>query len=462
MPVLAHGPCGVVQVWVQILFERNVAAAAELVAEGNGFSSFQNKASVLVHQLGVCVHVGGVLCVFGVFQITAFDGVVIRDFLLIGCKAGHLTWHRFGNEGKVPEIDVAVIVIAHADGFDVVVKTALLFHLVQVQLYGDPLVCRHFDRAIRCAVNACCAKAAFLDFFIIQQFQIQVVEGKATFTTIRCINVNLERKEAHVFDIDGVSQRQDATTFLTRCTLRILIACVPVKDLFGILPGIWLGIWPAVCFLLENVVLASCDCGGNAANIRIQIHHFGRSTFIRVSGRCCSIMGCLVLDGEVEDFLACKAVFEVIISNVFQIDLFLNLQLVIIREVERHRHVGLPHTAFHVVHGKGVLAGGEVGNINRIGIVILCRIIAFIIRILQIITNIYNFFLIRCISTIFLPRNTIIFYLTDISGNFIFIGSSLVKINNTCRFAMGTANVKYQLAINKYPNIIVTREIELD
>ena len=66
-------------------------------------------------------------------------------------------------------------------------------------------------------------------------------------------------------------------------------------------------------------------------------------------------MGCLILDGEVEDFLVFKAVSEVIISNVFQIDHFLNLQLVIIREVERHRHVGLPHTAFHVVHGKGVL-----------------------------------------------------------------------------------------------------------
>ena len=97
-----------------------------------------------------------------------------------------------------------------------------------------------------------------MDVFIIQQFQIQVVEGKATFTTIRCINVNLERKEAHVFDIDGVFQRQDATTFLTRCTLRIRIACVPVKDLFGILPGtlpsIWLGIWIGVISQLENVV----------------------------------------------------------------------------------------------------------------------------------------------------------------------------------------------------------------
>ena len=65
-------------------------------------------------------------------------------------------------------------------------------------------------------------------------------------------------------------------------------------------------------------------------------------------------MGCLVLDGEVEDFLVFKAVLEGRI-NVVQLDLFLNLQLVIIREVERHRHVGLPHTAFHIVHGKGVL-----------------------------------------------------------------------------------------------------------
>ena len=74
-------------------------------------------------------------------------------------------------------------------------------------------------------------------------------------------------------------------------------------------------------------------------------------------------MGCLVLDGEVEDFLVFKAFFEVRI-NLVQINLFLNLQLVIIREVERHRHVGLPHTAFHVVHGKGVLAGGKIRDGN--------------------------------------------------------------------------------------------------
>ena len=336
---------------VQFLFERNVAAAAELVAEGNGFSSFQNKASVLVHQLGVCVIAGGVLCVFGVFQMTAFGGAVIRDFLLIGCKAGHRTWHRFGNEGKVPEIDVAAIVIAHADGFDVVVKIVLLFHLVQVQLYGDPFACHQFDRAIRCAVNACCAKAAFLDVVFIQQFQIQVVEGKVT-SMILWINVNLERKEALVFDIDGVFQRQDATTFLTRCTLRIHIACVPVKDLFVFIPGIWLGVF----IQPENVVIFLIwGCGFNLVFFRSQIHLFGIA-WIRFSGLFFSIMGCLVLDGEVEDFLVFKAFFEVRI-NLVQINLFLNLQLVIIREVERHRHVGLPHTAFHIVHGKGVLAG---------------------------------------------------------------------------------------------------------
>ena len=154
LPVLVHGPCGVVQALVQFLFERNVAAAAELVAEGNGFSIFQNKASVIVHQLGVVVLGGGVLCVYGVLQMTALDGAVIRDVLLIGCKAGHRFWHRFGNEGKVSEIDVAAIIIAHADGFDVAAKIALRFHLVQVQLYGDPFACLHFDRAIRCAVNA--------------------------------------------------------------------------------------------------------------------------------------------------------------------------------------------------------------------------------------------------------------------------------------------------------------------
>ena len=134
---------------------------------------------------------------------------------------------------------------------------------------------------------------------------------------------------------------------------RIRIACVPVKDLFAFMPGIWL---LGVFIQPENVLIFLIwGCGGNVDTLS-QIHMLGRIfAFIRANGRCCSIMGCLVLDGEVEDFLVCKAFFEVRISNAAQIDLFLNLQLVIIREVERHRHVGFPHTAFHIVHGKGVL-----------------------------------------------------------------------------------------------------------
>ena len=91
-----------------------------------------------------------------------------------------------------------------------------------------------------------------MDVIFIQQFQIQVVEGKVT-STIPWINVNLERKEALVFDIDGVFQRQDAITFLTRCTdgFRIRIACVPVKDLFAFRPGTLLG----VCFPVSYILL---------------------------------------------------------------------------------------------------------------------------------------------------------------------------------------------------------------
>ena len=112
-----------------------------------------------------------------------------------------------------------------------------------------------------------------MDVIFIQQFQIQVVEGKVT-STIPWINVNLERKEALVFDIDGVFQRQDAITFLTRCTdgFRIHIACVPVKDLFVFIPGIWLGVF----IQPENVVIYLIwGCGFNLVFFRSQIHLFG-------------------------------------------------------------------------------------------------------------------------------------------------------------------------------------------
>ena len=64
-------------------------------------------------------------------------------------------------------------------------------------------------------------------------------------------------------------------------------------------------------------------------------------------------MGSLVPDGEVEEPFIREAIFEKVVDTV-NVDFLFHLQLVIIREVERNRHVGLPHAALHVVHGKGV------------------------------------------------------------------------------------------------------------
>ena len=162
-------------------------------------------------------------------------------------------------------------------------------------------------------------------------------------------------------------------------------------------------------------------------------------------------MGCLVLDGEVEDFLACKAFFEVIISNVGQIDFFLNLQLVIIREVERHRHVGLPHTAFHVVHGKGVLLA-----------FVECKSSALRVEIDVLAIIFYGLGRTSILVTFW---RSAFFDLTDIGCYTIFFLSFflfLAKFQQAGNLTMGTANVKRQLAINEYPNVIVTGEEELD
>ena len=88
-------------------------------------------------------------------------------------------------------------------------------------------------------------------------------------------------------------------------------------------------------------------------------------------------MGSLVPDGEVEEPLiieaACKELIDISIINDF-----LHLQLVAIREVEGHRHVGLPHAALHVVHGKGVGAGGQVFDGKRVFLVVICIIIIYV------------------------------------------------------------------------------------
>ena len=157
-------------------------------------------------------------------------------------------------------------------------------------------------------------------------------------------------------------------------------------------------------------------------------------------------MGCLVLDGEVEDFLACKAVFEVIISNVGQIDFFLNLQLVIIREVERHRHVGFPHTTFHVVHGKGVGAG-----LQR------CCFLALVLK-GDFVTQIrYGFF---CARTI----NRVVAFLdvADIRGVVVVSVGVRAKLQQARSFTVVTANIQCKLTVNVDPDVIIAGEEELD
>ena len=69
----------------------------------------------------------------------------------------------------------------------------------------------------------------------------------------------------------------------------------------------------------------------------------------------CGIMGRPVFDADRELAGGLREVGFQQAANICRIDLFFHLQLVMVREVERHRHVGLPHTALHVVHGKGVL-----------------------------------------------------------------------------------------------------------
>ena len=166
-PVLVHCPFGVIQFCIQYLLERNVTAAAELIVECNCFAVFQYKPSLIVYHLHA-IKVGGVLCVFGVCQRAGCCGAVIRDFILLGSEAGLYIRYRFGYKGKVSEIDVAFIVIAHADGCNFVVKTIHRVHLIQAQLYRVPLIGFQRNRAECCAVQTCFAKAAHLPVAFIQ------------------------------------------------------------------------------------------------------------------------------------------------------------------------------------------------------------------------------------------------------------------------------------------------------
>ena len=88
-------------------------------------------------------------------------------------------------------------------------------------------------------------------------------------------------------------------------------------------------------------------------------------------------MGSQVFDGEAKQLRVLEERPEQLVYCI-DINLFFNFQLVMIREVERHRHVGLPHAALHVVHGEGVGAGGQVFDEKRVFLVVICTIYTII------------------------------------------------------------------------------------
>lgn len=165
------------------------------------------------------------------------------------------------------------------------------------------------------------------------------------------------------------------------------------------------------------------------------------------------VVGGQILDVEGEDLLVLEAVLEQIVYS-RNIDLFLDLQFVVVGEVERHRHVGLPHSALHVEHGQRV--GGAFGEGE--GFVVLNKNLALLLE--------FDFFAVevdRFSTSIILVNITACFVGADIGGYgvgiFIF---SLSKFQQTGRFTVRAADIQHQLTVNVDPHIIVTGEEELD
>ena len=171
-------------------------------------------------------------------------------------------------------------------------------------------------------------------------------------------------------------------------------------------------------------------------------------------------MGSLVPDGEVEEPFIREAIFEKVVDTV-NVDFLFHLQLVIIREVEGHRHVGLPHAALHVVHGKGV--GGAFIIFDGVALVVEINLFVFVVAAL-IGNRLFGFivFTVRIaqIVRIVSCRSTY-FHLADIGRYGVFV-AACTEFQQTGSLTMRTANIQYQLTINKDPYVIVAREEEFD
>ena len=162
-----------------------------------------------------------------------------------------------------------------------------------------------------------------------------------------------------------------------------------------------------------------------------------------------------ILDVEGEDLLVLETFLEQIVYS-RNIDLLFNLQLVVVGEVERHRHVGLPHATLHVEHGQGV--GGAFVEGEFFVLIILIRNFALLLE--------FDFFAVevdRFATSTFGVNLTACFVGADIGGYGVGCSvSRLSKFQQTGRFTVRAADIQHQLTVNVDPHIIVTGEEELD
>ena len=152
-------------------------------------------------------------------------------------------------------------------------------------------------------------------------------------------------------------------------------------------------------------------------------------------------MGSLVLDREVKELLILEAILEKFI-NLANVNLLFHLQFVMIREVERNRHVGLPHTALHVIHGQGVGARGK-GFLSTFIIESYC--IAFI--------EIFNRFATAgiCIRLLCITS----FYLADIRSVNKVSTAIFAKLQQARGFSVVATDIQCQFIIDVDPNVII-------
>ena len=166
-------------------------------------------------------------------------------------------------------------------------------------------------------------------------------------------------------------------------------------------------------------------------------------------------MGGQILDVEGEDLLVLEAVLEQIVYS-RNIDLLFNLQLVVVGEVERHCHVGLPHAALHVEHGQGV--GGAFVEGEFFGLIVLINNFALLGECDWAAVEVDGFVVYVCCVS-----RTACFVGADIGGYGVgFSVSRLSKFQQAGRFTVRAADIQHQLTVNVDPHIIVTGEEELD